>query len=251
MKAIMTGVAIAALVAAAPALAGSGMQLAQAEPQAESQEMLNTAECPAGATETTEGEPCPPDTAVIDPAEESEETDAAAGAMEEGSDVTTGSMTDEEEFGESEAALGDELEADTTELVAGEGQKFIPEQDEAAILASELIGQTVYNPADEALGDVNDVVWYEEGDLEGVILGVGGFLGIGEKPVAVSYHALQIMTDEDGNRKIVLDATSEELDAAPRFVTSSEKMALIQAEQQQQALPPAPGGLAPAPEPVE
>ncbi len=64
-----------------------------------------------------------------------------------------------------------------------------------------------------------------------MVVGVGGFLGIGEKNVAVNYDALKISTDENGDRKFVLDATSDELAAAPEFVTTAQKLAEMRAQQ--------------------
>ena len=256
MKAIMTGVALAALIAGAPALAaGERQQVAQAEPQTEQmQEEMQAAPttCAEGETTTAEGEPCPPDSAAA-PADE--ESDAAATAPDEESGESDAAATSEPlpaESDETEAVQAEEPQDEATEIVAAEGGKFIEEQSEDAVLASELIGLTVYNPADEALGDVNDIVWTADGGIEGVIVGVGGFLGIGEKSVAVAYSAVNISTDENGNKKLVLDATLDELTAAPEFLTTAEKLAMIRAEQQQ-ALPPASGGgmnPAPLPEPV-
>lgn len=247
MKAIMTGVAVAALVAAAPALAVSErLQIAQAEQTQE--ELQNTTACPEGETMTAEGEPCPPDTAAA-PADEAEgeETEAAETAPQEG---TTEELTAEEDATEEateEVAAEDAIEEDT-ETAAAEGERFIVEQGEDEVLASELIGLTVYNPEDEALGDVSDIVWTEEGGVEAIIVGVGGFLGIGQKRIAVNFSAVEMTTDENGNKEIRLAATHEELDAAPEYLTQAEKLAAIEAERQQQLAPPADGGgMAPAP----
>ena len=57
-------------------------------------------------------------------------------------------------------------------------------------LATNLIGETVYNGTGsdaENIGEVNDVVIDSNGQVESVIVGVGGFLGIGEKNVAMKY----------------------------------------------------------------
>ena len=60
----------------------------------------------------------------------------------------------------------------------------------------------------------------EDGSVDAVIIGVGGFLGIGEKNVAVSFEQIEQTTDDDGNMKLVLNATKERTrSAAPAFVT--------------------------------
>jgi len=86
-------------------------------------------------------------------------------------------------------------------------------------LASNLIGSAVYGSAAEdaeMIGDINDIVISPEGDVASVIVGVGGFLGIGEKDVAVDYETIE-WADRDGERWLVANMTREQLEAAPAF----------------------------------
>jgi sporulation protein YlmC with PRC-barrel domain len=57
--------------------------------------------------------------------------------------------------------------------------------------ASKLVGVNVYNGANEKIGDINDVIMDKAGKVENVILGIGGFLGMGEHYVAVAYDKLK------------------------------------------------------------
>lgn len=57
--------------------------------------------------------------------------------------------------------------------------------------ASKLVGVNVYNDANEKIGDINDVILDKSGKVENVVLGVGGFLGMGEHYVAVAYDKLK------------------------------------------------------------
>jgi sporulation protein YlmC with PRC-barrel domain len=57
--------------------------------------------------------------------------------------------------------------------------------------ASKLVGINVYNEANEKIGDINDVILDKSGRVENVVLGVGGFLGMGEHYVAVAYDKLK------------------------------------------------------------
>ncbi|MET0940361.1 MAG: PRC-barrel domain-containing protein [Mesorhizobium sp.] len=100
-----------------------------------------------------------------------------------------------------------------------------PEQTAPAVvpaeghLATNLIGETVYNgTGDEAenIGDVNDLVIGKEGDVESIIIGVGGFLGIGEKNVAMEFDTIE-WAEKDGDRWIVVAGTKDELNALPAF----------------------------------
>ncbi|MEO8669152.1 MAG: PRC-barrel domain-containing protein [Bauldia sp.] len=112
--------------------------------------------------------------------------------------------------------------ADTT-VAAQPADKFLTVQADSEWLASNIIGASVYNPADENLGDVNDILVNDDGSVHAVIIGVGGFLGIGEKNVAVAFASLNQTNDADGNIKLVLNASKEELDAAAAFVTVAEQ----------------------------
>ena len=82
------------------------------------------------------------------------------------------------------------------------------------------MGVTVYSADNVNVGEVSDVIIAKEGGdgaIEAVIIDVGGFLGIGEKPVAVALDTLEIMTDEDGSLYAYSKFTEEQLDAAPEY----------------------------------
>ena len=57
--------------------------------------------------------------------------------------------------------------------------------------ASKLEGVNVYNQQDEHVGDISEVLVNKEGQVEAVVIGVGGFLGIGQRDVAVPFNALE------------------------------------------------------------
>lgn len=87
-------------------------------------------------------------------------------------------------------------------------------------LATEIIGKQVYSSeaADaEHIGDVNNLVIGENGEIAAVVIGVGGFLGIGEKNVAVNYSELQWVVAEDNTERFVLPTSKEALETAPDF----------------------------------
>jgi len=87
-------------------------------------------------------------------------------------------------------------------------------------LASKIIGMPVYDGAMNAsnnLGNINDLVLDESGAIAAAIIGVGGFLGIGEKQVAVDFQALQWVVAEDNTERYVISATIDELTSAPDF----------------------------------
>ena len=90
-------------------------------------------------------------------------------------------------------------------------------------LANNLIGQSVYNGiGDDAenIGDINDLVISPEGDVQAVVIGVGGFLGIGEKDVAIEYDLLS-WQERDGQEWLVVETTADALKAQEEFDTAA------------------------------
>ncbi|WP_230531712.1 PRC-barrel domain-containing protein [Microvirga roseola] len=69
--------------------------------------------------------------------------------------------------------------------------------------ASRLEGMNVYNENNEKVGDIREVLVNSTGQVEAVVIGVGGFLGIGERDVAVPYDALEWVQDD----RIAMTAT--------------------------------------------
>lgn len=87
------------------------------------------------------------------------------------------------------------------------------------MLASNTLGESVYNgTADDAqnIGKVNDLVLTKDGKIDQVVIGVGGFLGIGEKNVAFDFDKID-WAERNGDRWLVAQASKEELEAQPAF----------------------------------
>jgi sporulation protein YlmC with PRC-barrel domain len=95
---------------------------------------------------------------------------------------------------------------------------FIASQPVNEWLAGNLIGVVVRNPAGEMLGDVNDLMLDQQGKVTAVVIGVGGFLGVGEKAVAVPFDSVKVAKNAEGQRVATIDATRVTLEAAPKFV---------------------------------
>ena len=113
-----------------------------------------------------------------------------------------------------------------------EGQ-FV-EQPEGTYVASALIGSSVFSAEGEDIGQISDLLVSEDDRIIGVIIGVGGFLGIGEKPIAVELDRLQRTSTQDGGEQLVSNFTREELEQAPQFVSLAEQKRRQEAEQARQ-----------------
>ena len=68
--------------------------------------------------------------------------------------------------------------------------RFVNAQQAEEMLASTLLGTQVYNGENQSLGEINDVLFDADGQLKTVVIGVGGFLGIAERDVAVPWDTL-------------------------------------------------------------
>lgn len=106
----------------------------------------------------------------------------------------------------------------TTTTTKTDSVSFKSSMAQNEVLASKLKGMEVRNSAGENLGDINDVVMDETGKATVAIVGVGGFLGLGEKNVGVPFSALAFADANDGKRVARLDVNKDALTAAPAFV---------------------------------
>jgi sporulation protein YlmC with PRC-barrel domain len=111
-------------------------------------------------------------------------------------------------------------------------------QDANTILAKELIGQTVYAPDKAKIGSISDLILSKDGStVEGFVIGVGGFLGIGEKSVAMKLDRLKMTTDADGRLQLTMDVKKEELTNTPTFKSKKDQDAEKQAAERARNLP--------------
>nr|WP_314093509.1 PRC-barrel domain-containing protein [uncultured Shinella sp.] len=118
---------------------------------------------------------------------------------------------------------------DTAQAPAAGGDYLTAQSDEQ-ISANTYIGQAVYNSADESIGKISDLIMEKSGGIDAAIIGVGGFLGIGEKWVAVPFEKIAITQVPDSDDvKLTTTETAESLQAAPEFKTKSQQVAERQA----------------------
>jgi sporulation protein YlmC with PRC-barrel domain len=61
--------------------------------------------------------------------------------------------------------------------------------------ASKVVGLSVYNENNESLGSINDLLTDKDGNIKAVVLGVGGFLGVGEHLVAVPFDKIKFVNE--------------------------------------------------------
>ncbi|WP_162844856.1 PRC-barrel domain-containing protein [Pontivivens insulae] len=128
------------------------------------------------------------------------------------------------------------------------GINFMAEAEGEALLASDLLGARIYategafdaanyEPGMETdwddIGEINELIVARDGAIDGVVLGVGGFLGLGEKNVGIPMDQLTFVSDgEDADEYfIVVNASQQMLEEAPDFRTMQERQAAAQMEE--------------------
>lgn len=82
---------------------------------------------------------------------------------------------------------------------------------------SDLMNVSVYTRNNENIGEVEDIILDEQGKVTAVVVGVGGFLGLGQRNVAINYSAMNITREDDGDLKVMVDTTRDQLRQAPEF----------------------------------
>ena len=112
----------------------------------------------------------------------------------------------------------DEPKTEATKKVEIPKNTFFKGQTASQYLAKErLLGAKVVNKSGETVGTIDDLIVTQGGQIEGVVMGVGGVLGVGAKQIGVRLSALKIST-ADGKFTITLpDATKEMLGAVGAY----------------------------------
>lgn len=145
----------------------------------------------------------------------------AADAEQVGEDVADTTENAAEEVEETAEEVADTAER-TAEEVDQEIDEAVTTDAEVntsvnQVAASTLIGTDIRTRDDEDVGEVNDVVLNGEGQIEGVLVDVGGFLGIDEKQVMLSWNELELMRDENEDLMIRVGLDAAAIESMPEY----------------------------------
>ena len=136
--------------------------------------------------------------------------------------------------------------ASSTEMKGStDSAKFVNSQRQDQFLASKFKGTDVIGADDKKIGDVSDILFDKGGKIEAYVVGVGGFLGIGAKDVALAPSAFQLVPgDKSKNEsdKLRLTMTQEELKQAANFEPYQAPSSTTGMGSTTPAARPAPGG---------
>ncbi|MBB6412696.1 PRC-barrel domain-containing protein [Mesorhizobium sangaii] len=137
------------------------------------------------------------------------------------SDATAPAVAPADKTAEAPAASTPDASAPDQTQTAAIDKSTLTEMPVGEIRADDLKGTTVYGANDAKVGEIGDVVLAPDNKTDAVIVDVGGFLGIGEKEVAVGMDNLKFMTDKDGKRYLYTTFTKEQLEAQAAYEKGS------------------------------
>jgi sporulation protein YlmC with PRC-barrel domain len=102
---------------------------------------------------------------------------------------------------------------------------YLTEQAESQISVNDFMGQPIYTADNESIGDINDLLVEKDGGIVAAVVGVGGFLGIGEKNVAVPFENITITrVVDDADAMTTTDGTATTA-TTDNTATSAEQVA--------------------------
>lgn len=102
---------------------------------------------------------------------------------------------------------------------------YLTQQGTDQVAASNYIDQDVYTTGDKSIGKINDLIMQKDGTVVAAVIGVGGFLGMGEKNVAVPISKITVTRDakEPATLHLTTTETADSLKTAPAFKTLTEQ----------------------------
>lgn len=110
-------------------------------------------------------------------------------------------------------------------------ETFMTKQSADQIRSDQLVGSDIVNAADDKIGSISDLIMDKDGQVVGIIVGVGGFLGMGEKQVALSWDSVEITTGEDNdNYQVMTPVEKEDLEDATEYREEDEPENQTQAQ---------------------
>ena len=118
-----------------------------------------------------------------------------------------------------------------------------------AVTVTHWYKQNVYDPNDSKIGEIMDVLVDKSGKATGLIVGVGGFLGAGEKDVAVPFEAVHTTKKGNNDWYLVMNSSKDALKNAKGFKYDRNAMTWIPEDQARTTTGSGTSGTAPAPRP--
>ncbi len=117
------------------------------------------------------------------------------------------------------SAFGQGTITQSTASQTPSASSFLQQQTPSEWRTSKLVGSSVRGPDNQNIGAIGDILLDQKGNVQAVIVGVGGFLGLGEKDVAIPFKNLTVARASDGKSidHVSVTYTKDQLNSAPSF----------------------------------
>jgi sporulation protein YlmC with PRC-barrel domain len=109
----------------------------------------------------------------------------------------------------------------------GPAAKILPSMPSEAMTVTHWYKQTVYDPSDAKIGEIMDVLVDRGGKIVALVVGAGGFIGMGEKDVIVPFNAVQFKTKDNNKWYPVMNTTKDALKNAPGYKYDNTAMTWV------------------------
>jgi sporulation protein YlmC with PRC-barrel domain len=116
--------------------------------------------------------------------------------------------------------------ATTGAAPAGSNAQIMNDVPANTITVTNYYKQAIYDPQNNRIGDVDDVLMSPDGRVNALVIGVGGFLGIGEKHVIVPFNVVKA-ENKDNKVTLMINSSKDELKAAPGFKYDRSKTSWV------------------------
>jgi hypothetical protein len=110
---------------------------------------------------------------------------------------------------------------------AADSSPFLVKQERSDLLIGNLIGETVMTPNNVSIGEITDLITDKDGKVLAVLIGAGGFLGIGQKDVAIRFQDIKVSRDGNNDLTVTANVTKEMIAQAPDYQTLDEQQIIM------------------------
>ncbi|RLJ41131.1 PRC-barrel domain protein [Litoreibacter meonggei] len=111
-----------------------------------------------------------------------------------------------------------DMETDTAGPRIGMEREGYETYDTSKLTTEMVTGAAVYDQNDEHIGEVSKLILSDAGEITEAVIDVGGFIGLGEKPVALKMQELDILRQTDGDDlRVYVSQSKEALEALPEW----------------------------------
>lgn len=153
-------------------------------------------------------------------AQGSEDTDLGEQSMGQDADPETQSPEQDKQVTKSKYNTAEPTDQQTDQQTGDQSgmqnKGYLDSRPTNGMAASDLIGTELKTSADESVGKINDLIIDQDGKVAAVVVNVGGYLGMGEKHVAIDWSAVKKSGNPD-NRDLRVDMTADDLQSAPSY----------------------------------